>query len=259
MFEGLSLYLLGLALPLILWMLLIAFRWRYLRHVRSTIYSPVTPGSLEPNALRARQNVPPLPVKWLDATLEAERPAPRGLLDALEETRTMRAALAAAGAVYIAAATAVVWQGQTAAGISARAAVALAYFSTIVGLMLIVAFTGRGWKNWIAAAAGWVGAGFVLLVWPLRIKPLLAISLIADGLHYASVPLVCMAPLVMRTIRPLLAGFVPMVGLWFACAAVMGLALELSGLSLVGHYTFSTILAGLLSAASSGTPLRLIA
>jgi hypothetical protein len=160
----------------------------------------------------------------------------------------MRAALVAAGTVYIVAAAAVVWYGQRAAGSDARAAWFLAYFSSLTGVFLLVAFTGRDWRSWAVAGAGWFGGAFVLLVWPLHLKPLVAIRGIANGMGYASLPLIVVAPLALRVTRPLAVGFVPLVGLYFVCAVAASFLLELFGISLAGRYTPELVVGGSLAA-----------
>ena len=164
-------------------------------------------------------------IRWIDAESEARKPPPRPLVDARREGWTMRLALVAGGTVYIVAAAAVVWYGQRAAGFDARAAWFLAYSSSLTGVFLIVAFTGRDWRGWAAAGAGWFGGAFVLLVWPLHLTPSAAIRgyrvqhglcLRCRSLSWHRLP--C------ASLEPLAVGFVPLVGLYFVCAAAEPLA-----------------------------------
>ena len=90
----------------------------------------------------------------------------------------------AVGTVYSVAAAAIVSSGQRAAGSGVRAAWLLSYSSSLVGVFVIVATTGREWKSWPAAGAGWFGGAFVLLVGPLHLKPLVALRGIASGVAY---------------------------------------------------------------------------
>ena len=111
-------------------------------------------------------------------------------------------------------------------------------------MFLIVAFTGRDWRGWAAAGAGWFGGAFVLLVWPLHLTPLAAIRAIANGMGYASLPLIVVAPLALRITRPLAVGFVPLVGLYVVCAAAEAFVLELFGINLDGRFTAKVLVGG---------------
>lgn len=247
MLEELVSYAVGLAPPIVLWLLYAAFRWRYLQDVRRTTYSPTVPESLRLGAPRTGLD-PPLTIRWIDADAEARKPPPLRLVDARGEAWMTRAAFAGAGAVYILSAAAVVWHGQRAAGFNANAASAIAYASSLAGVFLIVAFVGRGWRSWMAAGTGWIGVAFVLLVWPLHATPLVAIRTIAMDMVHASVPLVTLAPLALRITRPLIVGFMPLVGLYAVCTAAAMFLLQMLGVSLAGHYTPQLVAGGTLAA-----------
>jgi len=104
-------------------------------------------------------------------------------------------------------------------------------------VFLIVAFTSGDWRSWAAAGTGWFGGAFVLLVWPLHLTPSAAIRGIGSSMDYAALPLIVVAPLALRIIRPLAVGFLPLVGLYFVCAAALSLLLERFGISFAGRYT----------------------
>ena len=240
-------YATALALSGILGILFAAFRWRYLRYIRRTIYSPL---AAEPPAgaeAPAAFNGPPIAVAWTEAAEEAAQPDPPSLARARVETRMMRASFTAAGAIYLVAAAAVVFYGTRTAHFSIRAAVWLAYASTLAGLVLVLAFGGHGWKTWMAAGAAWCSAGVAILL-AIGVKLPTALSLIVNGLSYVSLPLLVVTPLTLRLLRPLVVGFVPMVGLYIVCTVLFELILELLGLTFSG-YTPVTIAGGLVTAA----------
>ncbi|MEO8260485.1 MAG: hypothetical protein ABI868_24285 [Acidobacteriota bacterium] len=188
-----------------------------------------------------------MPVRWIDAESEARKPPPRALVVARREASTMQRALVTAGTVYVVAAAAVVGYGQRTFGFDVRAAWFLAYSSSLTGVFLIFAFTGRDWRRWAVAGAGWFGGAFVLLVWPLHLTPSAAIRGIASSMDYAALPLIVVAPLALRIIRPLAVGFVPLVGLYFVCAAALRLLLDLFGISFAGLYTPELVVGGSLA------------
>ncbi len=247
MLERLVPYAVGFTLPLLLGLLYVAFRWRYLREVRRTTRSPI-PGECPEGILRKGSPGAAVTVRWIDAESEARKPPPRALVVARREAWTMRLVLVAAGTVYIVAAAAVVWGGQRTFGFDARAAWFLAYSSSLTGVFLIVAFTSGDWRSWAAAGTGWFGGAFVLLVWPLHLTPSAAIRGIASSMDYAALPLIVVAPLALRIIRPLAVGFLPLVGLYFVCAAALSLLLEQFGISFAGRYTPELVVGGSLAA-----------
>jgi len=245
--QSLIPYATALALSAILGLLLLAFRWRYLRYIRHTIYSPFGAEPLDETEVPAAFSGPPLTVAWIEAADQAAQPEPAAFTGARAETRTLRASFAAAGAIYTAAAAAVVFYGARTAHFSITAAVWLGYASTLVGLTLVLAFGGYAWKTWIAAVAAWCAGGFAILV-ALGVKPLAALSAVATSLNYTSIPLLMVAPLTLRMLRPLIIGFVPMVGLYIVCVLLIELMLQLAGLTFSGHYTATGVAGGSLTA-----------
>ena len=92
MLERLVPYAVGFTLPLLLGLLYVAFRWRYLREVRRTTRSPI-PGESPEGILRKGSPWAAVTVRWIDAESEARKPLPRALVVARREARTMRLVL----------------------------------------------------------------------------------------------------------------------------------------------------------------------
>src|SRR5262249_4409616 len=142
------------------------------------------------------------------------------------------------------AAEAVIVYSRQSAVVTVRAAVALAFFSTLPSLCLAVAFARFRARAWPIAAAAWLLAGFLLLVLSLRVPWRSALSIMVDGITFASFALACVLPLALRTTRALLVGFVPLVGLWVTLSTAAGLGIAALGLDLARGITLRAVLIG---------------
>jgi hypothetical protein len=245
--QSLIPYATALALSVILGSLLVAFRWRYLRYIRHTIYSPHASEPLDGAEAPVAYNGPAISIAWTEAAVEAAQPDQVSLARALVETRIMYASFAAAGAIYVVAAAAVVFYGARTTHFGIRAAVWLGYASTLVGLVLVLAFGSHGWKTWMAAVTAWCGTGMAILV-AIGVTPPRVLSLLGSSLSYVSLPLLVVTPLTLRLLRPLIVAFVPLVGLYIVCTVLLEFILELFGLTFSGHYTPVTVAGGLVTA-----------
>jgi hypothetical protein len=216
--ENLKLYLILMTPPLGLWALFALFRWRYVRLVRQTIYgAPVhTPEGLASSGT-PRENQ--LTLNWIDAASAAEMSQPEKLHAALYETRRARRLLIVPAAIFIVCAALVVWDGHRHVGRPVNAAIALAYFSTLTGVFIATAFSGRTPATWLMAAIGWLAGAAILLTGPLNVPLERAPSAILSGLDYGFLPIPCIALLVPRRIRPLVIAFVSLIGI-FAIVSV---------------------------------------
>jgi hypothetical protein len=210
--ENLTFYLVLVSGPLALWALYSLFRWRYLRLVRRTIYSAPTTAP-EAVASSNRHRGTDVTLNWIDAVSAARMVQPETLRTALNETRRMRWLMALSGAVYVVCAAAVVWYGHRLTGRPVGQATALAYFSTLPGVFVVVAFSGRALGAWLAAALAWLVIGVALLVGPLGLPWARLPGAIISGADYGALPIACIALLVPRRIRPLVIGFVSLVGI----------------------------------------------
>jgi hypothetical protein len=214
MMENLGPYLIVVAFPLGLWALFAVFRWRYLRLVRRTIYGAAPVLVAQPEGSSERRNARPIALNWIEAGSATHTTGPAKLRAALRETRRMRVLLAVSGGVYVLSAAVVVWYVLRLRGHPNAAATSLAYFSTASGVFIILAFSGRTLTAWAVATLGWLAAAVALLMGPLGVPWSRALRAIFSGLDYGTTPIPCMALLVPRTIRPLLVGFVPLIGFW---------------------------------------------
>jgi hypothetical protein len=206
------------------------FRWRYVNAIKNTIYPPMaTAFDVESSAASSGYRAP-LTLKWTEPAGIPEQ-LPCNLAEALAATRDIRGRFFVAGAAYLIAAAIVVWHGQQ-PNIGSRAAVSLAYWSTLPSVFVLLAFLRPGWRTWLFTGIGYAAAGLLLLIGPLGVSWRNALGALYAGVDYASYALVAVGLLVWRKTRTLLVGFVPLIGLWFGLTALCVVLLQAIGISL---------------------------
>ena len=110
----------------------------------------------------------------------------------------------------------------------------------------MLVFLRARWVSWLLAGGCWASGGLLLLVGPLDVPWSNAGRAFYAGVDYASIALVAVGLLVIRTTRSLLVGFVPLVGLWLGLSFVLAVFLHAVGINL--KWTIASTAAGLLAA-----------
>ena len=234
------------ALPALLLAVFGIFRWRYVRLIARTIRSgPTAP--IDPVEPTSNLDDQPRVAFEVDASRgPASDCADAARATAVRESAALRRAFLIGSLVYTVAGAAVVYLGQSTVT-TPRAALVLAFFSTLPSLYVAVAFTRARARTRLIAAVAWLFAGFLLLTVGLRIPWRVALGIIADGITFAAFALVCVIPLTLRTTRGLLVGFVPLLGLWCAISTMVILGTAALGLDFVGGITLRSSLLGLIA------------
>jgi hypothetical protein len=214
-------------LPVALIVSLLVFRWHYLRVVRRTMYAAggVAPERGKPPPLERSRPEPLVLARCDAATFRDDLPS-RALTAAIHDARAVRTVLVVTGAVFVLIAAVLVAYGQ-AAHFDARVAVTLAYFSTIAGSVIVLAFARSSVSGIVMAASIWLGVGLLYLAVVLALPWSLMPSLIWSGVGFSAAPLAAVGLLALKRLRPLLVAFVPMVGLWLLLSGLAIGVLEL--------------------------------
>jgi hypothetical protein len=238
-------YLVAAGFPVLLLAVFALFQWRYRQAIVRTVHIPAEGfDDVEDPSQTHRADVPALVLDWVDATVPRSRPAARAFAIAQKERQRISRAFIAGCSTYLLAAAVVVWHGQAAAGVSPRVAAALGYFSTLPSILLVVAFSGARARTWVAIGVAWLVIGYLMLVGALHIRWLPALSVMLNGIEFASFALISLALLVLRTARTLLVGAVPAVALWFGLGLLAEVMLGFFGLSFTGHFTMTAMTGG---------------
>lgn len=239
-YADVELYVLAAAVPVFLLALFSLFRWRYLQAVERAIHAeaPASDFGSEPSP----GSLPPL-------MLVSEHPAagriPRGpgLLVAQREEAAYRTALALSGLLFVALAAILMWWGHRHLG--PRAAVYIAYWCTLPGILLIFVFVRRSWIAAIGSLMIWLSVGFLLnLVW-LRIPVSNTLALLPGAIDFVGPATLTVGLLALRATRPILVGLVPMVLVWLVTIVAASIALDAFGVTLDGGVSSRAIAGGL--------------
>lgn len=239
-YADVELYVLAAAVPIFLLALFSLFRWRYLQAVERAIHAeaPASDFGSEPSP----GSLPPL-------MLVSEHPAagriPRGpgLLVAQREEAAYRTALALSGLLFVALAAILMWWGHRRLG--PRAAVYIAYWCTLPGILLIFVFVRRSWIAAIGSLMIWLSVGFLLnLVW-LRIPVSNTLALLPGAIDFVGPATLTVGLLALRATRPILVGLVPMVLVWLVTIVAASIALDAFGVTLDGGVSSRAIAGGL--------------
>jgi hypothetical protein len=244
-YADVELYVLAAAVPALLLALFSLFRWRYLRAVERAIHAqgPASDFNGEPSP----GSLPHQPLK-----LVSEHPAARSirrgpdLLVAQRDEAAYRTALALSGLLFVALAALLTYWGWRHQG--TRAAVSLAYWCTLPGILLIAVFVRRAWMAAIGAVMIWLSVGFLLhLVW-LRISVGNTLALLPGAIDFVGPATLTVALLALRATRPILVGLVPLVLVWLVATVALGSALNAFGIALEGAFTPRAIAGGVAAA-----------
>ena len=248
-FSEPALYLIAAALPIGLLGLYALFRWRYVQMVEQTIHETTDAATEEHIAPAAPRRSPASPtLHWHEITGSDARVTSAPLVEALSRTRSMRAALAIAGIAYLVTSFAVIWQARVAHGEAVRVGFFAAWVVSVLPLFLILVFARLRWTVCVAAIVAWLAVEYLLLILFGASTPR-AVSLMVSGFDIVLPGFTCLALLVLRPIRPLLVGFVPLVAVLFLFAlAVSGVLLAL-GVQLEGNVTARAVVVGVAAAA----------
>jgi hypothetical protein len=244
-FADVVLYLLAAAIPLVLLTLFSLFRWRYLRAVERAIHAeaPTADFSSEPSP-RGLSHEPLILVSEHPAA--GRIPAGPGLLVARREEAAYRTALALSGLLFVTLATLLIWWGRRDLG--ARAAVSVAYWCTLPGILLVAVFVRRAWIAAIGAVTIWLAVGFLLhLVW-LRISVSNTLGLLPGTMEFVGPLTLMVGLLALRATRPILVGLVPLVLMWLVTLVAGAAALDAFGITINSRgFTSRAIAGGLLA------------
>ena len=205
-FADVALYLIAAAIPLVLLALFGVFRWRYLRAVERAIHAgaPAPDFSSEPSP-RGLAHQPLILINEHPAA--GRDPGRPGLLAARREEAAYRTALALSGLLFVALAALLIRWGYLDMG--ARAAVSIAYWCTLPGILLIAVFVRRAWIAAIGAVTIWLAVGLLLhLVW-LRISVSDTLGLLPGAMGFVGPLTLTAGLLALRATRPVLVGLVP--------------------------------------------------
>jgi hypothetical protein len=249
-FSEIAPYLVAAALPIGLLGLYALFRWRYVQVVEQTIHETTDGATDEQVAPAAPRRSPASPtLHWHEITDSDARVRSAPLVEAVSRTRSMRAALAIAGIAYSVTSFAIIWQARVAHGEAVRVGFVAAWAASFLPFFLILVFARLRWTTWVAAIVAWTVVEYLLLIGPLGASPPRAISIIVSGFEVVSLGFTCLVLLVLRPIRPLLVGFVPLVALLFLYALAMSGVLLVLGIQLEGNVTVSAVVGGLVATA----------
>lgn len=223
-------YLLVVIFPAGLLALYALFRWRYVAAIKNTIYPPIeVEFDTTPRAV-PRASVGPLAVNQAAQTPPSEL-ARAELAQALAITQHVRSRLLASGVVFLLLAALIAWYGQRLVWESRAAAAALAYSSTLPSIFVILAFFRPNWRTWLLVGIAWAVAGFLLLAGPFDVPWRNAIVATYAAVDTTSYALVAILLVTLRRTRTLLAGFVPLIGVWFLLTMLFMLLLRALGLN----------------------------
>jgi hypothetical protein len=248
-FSELAPYLLVAALPIGLLGLYALFRWRYVQAVEQTIHEPPESAVEEHVAPAAPRRSPVSPtLHWHEITDSDARVTSAPLVEALSRTRSMRAALTIAGIAYLVTSFAVIWQARVARGEAVRVGFFIAWTMSFLPFFLILVFARLRWTVWVTAIVARMLVEYLLLIGLGASSPR-AISLIVSGLDNVSLGVTCLALLVLRAIRPLLVGFVPLVLLLLVGALAMSGVILALGVQVEGNVTVRAVVGGLAASA----------
>ena len=236
-------YLAAALLPLALLGLSRVFRWFYLRSIAGAIYSLADSDPGEFGIDAPAGSAAPLQVRWQDPAMHAESAAPGQLDQAVGETRAMRAAFVISAAVYTLLAAIAVWRGLTVHGMGSRSALAVASINTAPAVILTLAFIRASLSQSIVVGIIWVALQFAVLVGVVGTTWRTAGSVLAAAIHSGLlIPILGVGLLALRTLRPLIAGFVAAVIVLIVISASLGIVFAVIGVSLDGTPTATGLL-----------------
>jgi hypothetical protein len=244
-YADIALYVMAAAVPAVLLALFSLFRWRYLRAVARAIYgeTPASDFTTEPTP----GSLPHQPLTVVsEHRSDARIAAGPELVVARREEAAYRTALALSGLVFVALAALVTYWGQRHQG--TRAAVSIAYWCTLPGILLIAVFVRRAWIAVIGAVTIWLAVALLLhLVW-LRISVSDTLTLVPGAIGLVGPATLTAGLLALRAARPILVGFVPLVLVWMVTSVAGAAALDAVGITLEGGFTPRAIAGGLTAA-----------
>jgi hypothetical protein len=242
--DAVTIHLIAAALPLVLFGAYMMFRRLYIGALGRAIYAPAN----DPVAAGPASTAPPtatLALRWIDARAQADRPEPAAAADARREAAAARLAYAASGGLFVLLSAALVYYGLSRNGMDWRAAIVVAGLNTFIGLVLVLMFVRPRLPGVLLAIALWVGCYFALSVGVARTSWTIATTvLIGSASITMSLPLVFIGPFALRTMRPLVVAFVPIVTLLIVLATGLAFVSDLVGLPTTGGFTTRAVLGG---------------
>jgi len=253
-YADVLLYVVAAAVPVFLLALFSLFRWYYVRAVDRAIHNEGSPPGLAIEPLPA--SVPHQPLMLVNEhPAESRIAAGQELLVARREEAAYRRALALSGLVFVALAALLIWWGRLFQG--NRAAVSIAYWCTLPGVLLIVAFVRRSWSGAIGLLMIWLAVGFLVhRVW-LRIAVSDTLPLFLSAMGFVGPPTLTAGLLALRATRPVLVGLVPLVLIWLILAGVIAAVLAAVGVTVNLGISLLPAFAGGTVAAVVGTGLAI--
>jgi hypothetical protein len=242
--ADISAHLIAAGLPLLLFGTYALFRRFYLRALEGAIYAP-------PSAPLAGTPAATLPatsalvIRWADARTWANRAEMPAAADARREHAAARRAYAIAGALFVLLGGVLVYYGLWLDGMSPRAAVVIADLNTFVGLALVLMFVRPKAAVAVAVIAMWIACYFALTVGVVQTRWNVAGQVLISNVPVTmSLPLVLIGPFALRTMRPLVVAFVPVVALVIMLTTAVVFTFEWLELPVVGQATPRAALGG---------------
>jgi hypothetical protein len=246
--DDVTTHLITAALPLVFFGAYALFRRLYIRALGRAIYAPAD----EPAIAAPASTLPVatgLSIHRIDASAMAARDEPVAAGAARREAAAARLAYAASGGAFVLLGATLVYQGLRLGGQSWRAATVLAGINTFVGLVLILMFVRPRPLAALLTIALWIGCYFVLAVGIVRTSWAVAANVLVGSIPVTmSLPLVLIVPFALRTMRPLVVAFVPVVTLLIVLSTAMALVFDLLDVPLTDTPTVRSTLGGMVAA-----------
>jgi hypothetical protein len=225
------------------------FRWLYIRALERVIYAPAGEAPL-PAPASSLSGTSERSIRWVDASEWARRPEPAGVTEARREAAAVRRAYAVAGAVFVLLGGMQIHYGLMARDMTWRAASVIAALSTFVGLALILMFVRPRLRVVLLTIALWVACYFALAVGIVRTSWKVAADVLLSNITFTmSLSFLLIGPFALRTMRPLVVAFVPIVALVIVLTTGTMFAFDLFELELpvAGEFTVRSVLGGMVA------------
>ena len=244
--DAVALHLTAAALPLVLFGAYALFRKLYIRALGRAIYAPASALDLASPASTPPPS--PLSIRRIDADTVAARVPPPAADEARREAAAAQLAYAASGAAFVLMGAALIYHGLRLSGQTWRAAIVLASLNTLVGLVLILMFLRPRRLAAVLLIVLWVGCYFAVAVGVARTSWAIAANVLVGSIPITmSLPIVMIVPFALRTMRPLVVAFVPVVTLWIVLITGLALVLDPLDLQLTDGFTPRATLGGLVA------------
>ena len=244
--DAVALHLTAAALPLVLFGAYALFRKLYIRALGRAIYAPASALDLASPASTSPPS--PLSIRRIDADTVAARVQPPTAGEARHEAAAAQLAYAVSGAAFVLLGAALIYHGLRLSGQTWRAAIVLASLNTLVGLVLILMFLRPRRLAAVLLIVLWVGCYFAVAVGVARTSWAIAANVLVGSIPITmSLPIVMIVPFALRTMRPLVVAFVPIVTLWIVLITGLALVLDPLDLQLTDGFTARATLGGLVA------------